>query len=142
MFGRSLAIKCVSVNNQSCLVRPTLIDLNLELLYNTFIIRLNRHYGNCNTVQDPFGRICVPNKIMFNVIRGISESKGLAKHISCECRCEFEGRKCNSKQKWNNDKGQCDCKNQEDIADVKKTMSVILVNALASMIKILRPVNT
>ena len=23
------------------------------------------------------------------------------KHISCECRCEFYGRKCNSKQNWN-----------------------------------------
>ena len=30
------------------------------------------------------------------MIKGINESKTLAKHISCECRCEFDGRKCNS----------------------------------------------
>ena len=32
------------------------------------------------------------------MIKGINESKILMKHISCECRCEFDGRKCNSKQ--------------------------------------------
>ena len=25
---------------------------------------------------------------------GINESKTLAKHISCECKCTFDGRKC------------------------------------------------
>ena len=27
-----------------------------------------------------------------------------------ECRCEFDGRICNSKQEWSNDKCQCECK--------------------------------
>ena len=27
-----------------------------------------------------------------------------------ECRCEFDGRICNSKQEWSNDKCQCKCK--------------------------------
>ena len=30
-------------------------------------------------------------------------------HISCNCRCKFDGTKCSSKQ-WNNDKCQCECK--------------------------------
>ena len=34
------------------------------------------------------------------------------KHISCESRCKFGGRKCNLKQKWNNDNCQYDCKKQ------------------------------
>ena len=33
--------------------------------------------------------------------------------ISCECKCEFDGRKCNSKQKWNNDKRQFECKKKQ-----------------------------
>ena len=41
-FGESLAstkaIKCVSMNNQPCSVRSTLIDLNLELHYYPTII--------------------------------------------------------------------------------------------------------
>ena len=29
-----------------------------------------------------------------------------------ECRCEFDGGMCYSKQKWNNDKCQYECKKQ------------------------------
>ena len=47
---------------------------------------------------------------MFNIITRINESKTLTKHISCECKCKFDGRKCNSDQQCNNDKCQCECK--------------------------------
>ena len=61
-------------------------------------------------------KVCVPNKTedlnlnVFSIITGINESKTLAKHISCEYKCRFDGRKCNSDQWWNNDKCQCECK--------------------------------
>ena len=44
------------------------------------------------------------------MITGINESKTLTKHISCECKCKFDGRNCNSDQWWNNDKCRCECK--------------------------------
>ena len=44
------------------------------------------------------------------VFQGINESKTLAKHISCKYKCKFGGRKCNSNQKWNNNKCWCECK--------------------------------
>ena len=44
------------------------------------------------------------------MIGGINESKALTKHISCECRCKFDERKCNSDQWWNNNKCQWECK--------------------------------
>ena len=47
---------------------------------------------------------------MFNIITGINEWKTLAKRISCECKCKFDGRKCNSNQKLNDDKCLCECK--------------------------------
>ena len=34
----------------------------------------------------------------------------LTKRISCEYRCEFDGRKCNSRQESNDGKCQCECK--------------------------------
>ena len=37
------------------------------------------------------------------MITGINESKTL-KHVSCECKCKLDGKKCNSNQWWNNDK--------------------------------------
>ena len=30
------------------------------------------------------------------MITGVNESKTLAKYTSCECKCEFDGRKYNS----------------------------------------------
>ena len=30
---------------------------------NFIVISLDRYDGSCNTVEDPFGRICVPNEI-------------------------------------------------------------------------------
>ena len=44
------------------------------------------------------------------MITEINESKILTKDISCECKCRFDGRKCNSDQWWNNDKCRCECK--------------------------------
>ena len=70
------------------MIWPTLTGLNPdELHYYLFTISLDRHARSCNTVQGPFGRICVPNKIdysnlkVFNMIKGINKSKALVKHI-------------------------------------------------------------
>ena len=88
-------IKCVlSKNNQQCMIRITLIDGNLDgLHYYPFVISMNSCDESCNTAEDPFGRIFASNKMedlnlkVFNMIKGINESKTLAKRISCECRC-------------------------------------------------------
>ena len=50
------------------------------------------------------------NRSIFTMITGITESKTLTKHLSCECKCKFNGKKCNSNQWWNNDKCWCECK--------------------------------
>ena len=44
------------------------------------------------------------------MITEINESKLLTKHVSCECKCNFDCRECNANQKWNNDKCRCECK--------------------------------
>ena len=44
------------------------------------------------------------------MITGINELKTLAKHMPYECKCKFDGRKCNSSQRWNNAKCLCECK--------------------------------
>ena len=41
---------------------------------------------------------------------GIYESKTLAKHITCQCKCKFDVTKFTSVQWWNNDKCRCECK--------------------------------
>ena len=62
--------------------------------------------------------MCVPNKTkdsnqsVFDMIKRINKSKTLTKHISCKCKCRFDGRKCNSDQWGNNNKCRCECKNR------------------------------
>ena len=34
----------------------------------------------------------------------------LTKVISCECKCKFNGRKCNPDQKWNSDQCRSECR--------------------------------
>ena len=97
------------------MIPPTLINLHpieysQEFHYYPFAVKLGRCFGSCNTLNDLSNKVRIPNKTetlnlsLFNVITGIKESKTLAKHISCECKCKFDGRKCNSDQSWNNDK--------------------------------------
>ena len=79
------------------------------------MIKLDRCVGSYNTLNDLSNKTCVPDKpedlnmSMFNMITGINESKTLTKHVSCKCKCTFDGRKCNSDQWWNNDKCWSEC---------------------------------
>ena len=42
------------------------------------------------------------------------ELKILTKHTSCEYKCKFDGRKCNSYHNWNNDKWRCESNNPKE----------------------------
>ena len=70
---------------------------------------------SCDTLDDPTDKIYVTNKIedvnlrVFSMITRVNDPKTLAKHISCEYKCIYYGKKCNSNQKWNSDKCQCAC---------------------------------
>ena len=59
--------------------------------------------------------MCAPNKpevlnlSVFNIKTGINKLKTLTKYISCKFKCNFDRRKCNSDQWWNNDKCLFEC---------------------------------
>ena len=59
--------KWLSLNNEPYMIRPTLIDLNHDeykqgWCYYPFMVNWDRCNGGCNTIDDPSGRIYVPNK--------------------------------------------------------------------------------
>ena len=83
-FTKSLGTKCVSLNNESCIARPTLIDLNpIELNYYPFMISPDKCNGSFNAVDDLPMKICVLNKTkdenikIFDMITRIYENKTL-----------------------------------------------------------------
>ena len=83
--------------------------------------------------------MCVSNKTedlnihVSHIITEINESKTLRKHISCECKWKFDGRKCNSNEKWNNNNCRCECKNliKHHMCEKKKIIFRILLNVVA-----------
>ena len=103
------------------MTQPTLVNLLInkysqEFNYSPLAVKLHRCIGSCNTLNDFSSKVCAPNKTenlnlsVFSMITGINKLKTLTKHISFECNCSFDGRKCNSDQWWNNGKCPCECK--------------------------------
>ena len=106
--------KCLFLNDELCMVRSTIIDMNpVELNYYLFIISLNKCTGSCNVLSP---KIIVPketkdiNVKAFNMTANKDEAKAITEHISCDCKCKFNSTSCNSNQKWNNKTCQCECK--------------------------------
>ena len=80
-FSKSSTTKCVSLNNEPCMIRPTLFCLNLlELNYCPLMISLDECNESCNTVDDLFKKICVPSETkdvtveVFNMITKTEQS--------------------------------------------------------------------
>ena len=75
-----------------------------------------RCLGSCNTLNELSNKVCIPNKTedlslsVFNMIIGINGSKTLIKHMTCECKFRFGGKKFSSDQCCNNGKCWCECK--------------------------------
>ena len=88
-FIKSSATKCVSLNNEPCMIRPFLINLTHdEIKYYPFLIKLDKYNRNFNPVNDLSMRMCVPSKTkdvnvkVFNMIKKGNEAKTPAKHNS------------------------------------------------------------
>ena len=58
------SLKCVSMNNQESKIRTEIINLNNnEPMFYPYSIKINRCKGSCNTINDPYAKICAPNQI-------------------------------------------------------------------------------
>ena len=61
---KTKALECVSVVNQKCTLRPKILDVNegvVEALFYPYNVLVNKCSGNCNTLDDPMAKLCVPN---------------------------------------------------------------------------------
>ena len=117
-FIDSLATICMSLNNEPCIARTTLINLNpLELNDVLFMIILDKCNGSCKTASDLSKKLYVPGKTkdvdvkVFNLITRIYEAKTSVKYIPCDCKSKSNSTTCNSNQRWNNDKCNASVKN-------------------------------
>ena len=111
-FGNSLVfnskgpIKCIFLNNQPRQTRPTIVYINSDkTLFYTVTVNVIKCGGNYNTIDDPYARICIPNKgknmsvKVLNLMLRENETRILAKHEFCGCKCGSNESLCNAKQK-------------------------------------------
>ena len=119
-FGCSLpsvnSLKCISVNNQECKVRPQIVNVNSEeLVFFPFSIKISKCSGSCNNINDSHAKLCVCdavknlNVIVFNLISRTNETRHIEWNETCKCKCRLDGSVCNSKECWNGDKYRCEC---------------------------------
>ena len=47
---------------------------------------------------------------VINLMSRTNEARQIEWHETCKCECRLDSIVCNNKQRWNNDKCQCECK--------------------------------
>ena len=75
-------LKCVSINNQECKVRPQIINVNSnEPSFYPYSIETNKCSGSCNNTNDPYAKLCVTDVVkninvkVFNIISRTNEAR-------------------------------------------------------------------
>ena len=113
----TVALTFVSMNNQKCKVRPKIVDINSNNpMFYPFSIKVNKCSGNCNNINDPYAKICVPdtakniNVGVFNLMSRNNKTRHIKWHETGKCMCRLDKIICNSEQRWNEDKCRCECK--------------------------------
>ena len=57
-------LNCISMKNQECKVRPEIFNVNSNnAVFYPFSIKINKCNGNCNNINNPHAKICVPDVI-------------------------------------------------------------------------------
>ena len=99
------------MNNQVCKVRPEIVNVNSNNpVFYPFSIKTSKCSGNCNNINDPFAKICVPDVVkdlnvkLFNLISRTNETRHTKWHGTCKCISRLDAIVCNNKQRWNEDK--------------------------------------
>ena len=123
------SLKCVSMNNQECKIRLEIISLNTnELMFYPYSIKINKCKGSCNTINDPYAKIHVPDNIkntnvkVFNLMSRTNETRHIEWRKTCKCKCRLDASVCNNKQRWDEDKCRCECKELTDTGICNKRL--------------------
>ena len=105
---KTKALECVSVINQKCMSRPNIINTNAnEPVFYPLSIKVNKCSGDCNNINDPMAKLCVPDVVkdinikVFNLLARINETRRLVRHETCKCVYRLTSAVCNDRQEWN-----------------------------------------
>ena len=100
------SLKCISVNNQECKVRPQIVNANSkEPVFLPFSIKISKCRSSCNNINDPYAKLCLPNVVkiinvkVFNLMSRTNETRHIEWHgtCKCKCKCKLDRSVCNNK---------------------------------------------
>ena len=84
------ALDCILMKNQECKIRPEVININSNNpIFYPFSIKVSKCSGNCNNINNPYGKICVPDVIkdlnvkVFNLMSRANETRFIKWHEKC-----------------------------------------------------------
>ena len=110
------SLKCISMNNQECKVRPEINNVNSNNpIFYPFSVKTIKCSGNCNDVNDLYAKICVADVVknwnvkVFNLMSTTNETRHIKWHEPCKYKRRLDAIVCNNKQHWNNNKCLCEC---------------------------------
>ena len=105
------------MNNQECKIRSEIINVNTnEPVFYPYSITINKCKDSCNTINDSYAKICVPDTIkninvkVITLISRTNETRHAKWHKTCKYKCRLNASFCSNKQRWNEDKYRCECK--------------------------------
>ena len=135
------SLECVSMNHQECKIRTERINLNTdEPMFYPYSIKINRYKGSCNTINDPYGKICVPDQItninvkVFNLLSITNETRHIKWHKTCKCKYTLDASICHNKQRWNDSRCIYECEEligkERVIKDLFRILVIVSVNVI------------
>ena len=102
------------MNNKECKIRPKVKNVNSnQLSFYRYSILVNKCGGICNSINDPYAKLCVPDvakNINVKVMPRSNETRHIEWHETCKCKCILDVIVYNNKRKWNEDKCRRECK--------------------------------
>ena len=70
------------MNNQACKARPAIVNVKSNNpVFFPFSIKTSKYSGNCNNINDPYAKICVPDVVKdlnvkgFNLMASTNETR-------------------------------------------------------------------
>ena len=110
-------LNCISMKNQECKTRLQVININSNNpIFYPFSIKTSKCSGNCNNINYPYAKSCVPDIIknlnvkVFNLMSRSNETRFIECPEKCECKCRLDAIVCNNKQLWDKNKCRYECK--------------------------------
>ena len=120
-FINASSLNCISIKKQESKTRPQVVNINSNNpIFYPFTIKINKCSSNCNNINNPYAKICVPDVIknlnikVFNLMSRTNETKFIEWHEKYRCICRLNAIVCNNKQLWNKNKCRCKCKELVD----------------------------